>query len=72
MKKVFCVQNIRSGLFEKKAKYVHIQVALFQNDSFFHQLSQNMTTDCSSNLHKISTWVDQISFAIFRLILSSQ
>ena len=71
MKKVFYVQNIRNRLFGKKAKYVHIQVALFQNDSVFHQLGQNMTTDCSSDLHKISVRVDQIYIAIFKLSIKN-
>lgn len=56
---------------KKKAKYVHIQVALFQNDSVFHQLGQNMTTDCSSDLHKISVRVDQIYIAIFKLSIKN-
>ena len=57
---------------KKKAKYVHIQVALFHNDSFFHQLGQNIATDCSSDLHKISVWLDQICIATYFSFLSCQ
>ena len=31
--------------------YVYVQVNLFQKHLFLHQLTHNMTTDCSLNCH---------------------
>ena len=45
------------------SRAVFIQVILCQKHSFLHQLTQNMTTDCSWNYHenyKHRTWVEHV------------
>ena len=46
-------QDQRDYQKSKGQKFSKVTGSCFQNDSFFHQLSQNMTTDCSSDLPKL-------------------